>query len=68
MEDFWVTVERMREAAKWMEDVVNEWLDKGQAVFGDLLKKATEAIRTAGEREGKEVRVRLMEANRERTD
>ncbi len=65
MEDFWVTVERTREAAKWKEDVVNEWLDKGQAVFGDMLKKATEAIRRAEEREGKEVRVRLMETNRD---
>ncbi len=66
MEDFRVTVERTGEAARWSEDVENEWLEKGQAVCGDVLKEATEAIRRAEEREGEEVRVRLMETNRDK--
>jgi hypothetical protein len=29
MEDFGVTVERTGTAAKWKEDVINDWLEKG---------------------------------------
>jgi hypothetical protein len=57
MEDFWITVERTGEAARWNEAVISEWLEKGQAVCGDVMKEATEAIRKAEEREGEEVRV-----------
>jgi hypothetical protein len=41
MEDFRVTVERMGEAARCSEDIINEWLEKGRAVCGDVVKEAT---------------------------
>jgi hypothetical protein len=41
MEDFRVTVERTGEAARWNEDIINEWLEKGRAVCGDVVKEAT---------------------------
>ncbi len=34
MEDFRVTVERIREAAKWKEDIISSWMEKGQEVCG----------------------------------
>jgi hypothetical protein len=63
MEDFQVTVERTGEAAKWKEDIISSWMEKGREVWGDVLGEAKEAIRKAEEREGEEVRVRLMETN-----
>jgi hypothetical protein len=38
-------------------------MEKGREVWGDVLGEAKKAIRKAEEREGEEVRVRLMETN-----
>jgi hypothetical protein len=63
MEDFQTTVKRTGEAARWKQDIIDSWLEKGQQVCGDMLAEAVEAICEAEERKGKEVRVRLMETN-----
>jgi hypothetical protein len=62
MEDFQTTVKRTGEVARWKQDVIDNWLKKGQQVCGDMLAEAVEA-NEAEEREGEEVRVRLMETN-----
>jgi hypothetical protein len=63
MKDFWITLERMGEAARWKQDIIDSWLEKGQQVCGDMLAEAVEAIHEAEEREAKEVRIRLMETS-----
>jgi hypothetical protein len=59
MEDFQVTVERKGEAARWKQDIIDNWLETCEG----MLAEAVEAIREAEEREGEEVRIRLTETN-----
>ncbi len=63
MEDFQISVERTGEAAKWKEDIISSWMEKGREVCRDVLREAMEAIHKDKEREGEEVRVRLMETS-----
>ncbi len=56
-------MERTGTAAKWKEGIINDWLEKGREVWGDVLKEPMEAICRAEDREGEEVRVWLMEIN-----
>jgi hypothetical protein len=63
MEDFRITGERTGEAARWKQDIINSWLEKGQEVCEGMLAEAVEAIREAEETEGEEVKIWLMETN-----
>jgi hypothetical protein len=63
LEDFKVTVARTGEAARWKQNVADEWYDKGKEVCGSLLEESLEALREAEEREGAETRVCLMESH-----
>jgi CRP-like cAMP-binding protein len=56
MEDFRITVERTGEAARWDEATINNWMEKGRAVCGDVMKEVAEALRRAEARKGEEVR------------
>jgi hypothetical protein len=44
MEDFRITVEGTGEAARWDEATINDWMEKGRAVFRDVMKEVAEAI------------------------
>jgi hypothetical protein len=63
LEDFKVTVARTGEAARWKQDVADEWYNKGKEVCGSLLEESVGDLREAEEREGAETRVRLMESH-----
>ncbi len=65
MEDFRVTLERTRMAAKWNEATLNEWREKGRAACGGVLEEATTALEKAEAREAEEVRVQLMETTQD---
>ncbi len=63
LEDFGTTVVRTGEAARWKQGIIDIWLENGQEVCGTMLEEAVEAIREVEEREGAEIRVRLMESH-----
>jgi hypothetical protein len=65
IEDFRVTVERTGMAAKWDKTVINDWIEKGRTVCGDIIREATAALEKAEAREVEEVMVWLMETTRE---
>ncbi len=65
MEDFRTTVERTGTAARWDETVI-DWIEKGQAVYRDIMKEIVNAVDKAEAREAEEARVRLMETNRDK--
>ncbi len=58
-------MERTGIAARWDETVIDDWMEKGQTVRGDIMKEAADALERAEAREAEEVRVRLMETNRD---
>jgi hypothetical protein len=61
MGDFKATVARVKEACKWKHGTAEDWYAKGEDICGDLLEKATEALKEAEAREAAEAKVRLME-------
>jgi hypothetical protein len=66
IEDFWVTSERTRMAAKWDETIINEWIQKGWTLCGGIIQEATAALERAEAREAEEVGVWLMETTRDK--
>jgi hypothetical protein len=37
IEDFQITVEMTGEAARWDKTTINDWMEKGRAVCGDVM-------------------------------
>ncbi len=62
MEDFQITLERIRMATKWDEEMVTAWEEKGKNIFGSILEEAESALNRAEVREADETRVQIMEA------
>ncbi len=52
-------------AAKWDEAGINEWMEKGRAVYRGIIEESTAALEKAEARKSEEVRVRLMENTRD---
>jgi hypothetical protein len=59
--DFKATVARVKEAFKWKHGTAEDWFAKGEDVCGDLLEKATEALKEAEARKVAEAKVWIME-------
>jgi ketopantoate reductase len=62
---FQITVERTWVAARWDKAVINDLMEKGRAVCGDIMRKVADAVHRVEAREAEEARVRLMETNRD---
>jgi hypothetical protein len=54
--DFKATVARVEEACKWKQGTAEGWYAKGEDACGDLLEKATEALKEAEAREAAEAK------------
>ncbi len=59
--DFKATIARVKEACRWKQGTAEDWYAKGEDVCGDLLEKATEALKEAEAREAAEAKVQIME-------
>jgi phage-related minor tail protein len=59
--DFKAAVARVKEACKRKHGTAEDWYTKGEVACGDLLEKATEALKEAEAREAAEAKVRIME-------
>jgi hypothetical protein len=59
--DYKATIDRVAEASKWKEGMIEDWVNKGELACGDLLEKAEEVLKEAEEREEAEAKIRIME-------
>ncbi len=59
--DFKTTIDRVAEASKWKEGVVEDWTNRGELACADLIEKAEEVLKEAEAREEAEAKVRIME-------
>jgi hypothetical protein len=66
LKDYKVTLERIAMAAKWNNDTISAWQQKGQDACEDLLKEAEKALKKAKEREATETMLKIMEARRDK--
>jgi hypothetical protein len=59
--DYKTTIDRVAEASKWKEGMINDWVNKGELACGDLMEKAEKALKEAEKREEAEAKIRIME-------
>ncbi len=59
--DYKATIDRVAEASKWKEGMIDDWVNKGELACGNLMEKAEEALKEAEEREEAEAKIRIME-------
>ncbi len=55
------TIDRVAEASKWKEGMIEDWVNKGKLACGNLMEKAEEALKEAEKREEAEAKIRIME-------
>ncbi len=60
--DYKATIDRVAEASRWKEEMINDWINKGELACGNLMEKAEEALKEAEEREEAEAKIRIMES------
>ncbi len=60
--DFKATIDRVAEASKWKQGMIEDWTNKGELACADLMEKAEEALKEAEMREEAEAKVRIMES------
>ncbi len=53
-------------AAKWNNETISSWEEKGEDACGNLIKKAGLALKKAEDRQADEARLRKMEASRDK--
>jgi hypothetical protein len=59
--DFRTTTDRVAEASKWKEEVIEDWINRGEGACVNLIEKAEEVLKEAEAREEAEAKVRIME-------
>jgi hypothetical protein len=59
--DYKATIDRVAEASKWKEGMIEDWVNKGELACGDLMEKAEEVLKEAEKREEAEAKIRIME-------
>ncbi len=59
--DFKATIDRVAEASKWKEELIEDWTNRGELACADLMEKAEEVLKEAEMREEAEAKVRIME-------
>jgi hypothetical protein len=59
--DYKATIDRVAEASKWKEGMIEDWINKGELACGDLMEKAEEVLKEAEKREEAEAKIRIME-------
>ncbi len=59
--DFKTTIDRIAEANKWKEEMIEDWTNRGEQACANLIEKAEEALKEAEVREEAEAKVRIME-------
>jgi hypothetical protein len=60
--DYKATIDRVAEASKWKEGMIEDWVNKGELACGDLIEKAEEVLKEAEKREEAEAKIRIMES------
>jgi hypothetical protein len=66
LEDYRITLERIKMAANWDGDTVSAWEETGKNVYGSVLEEEEPALKRAEDREADEARVWIMEASQDK--
>jgi hypothetical protein len=59
--DYKATIDRVAEASKWKEGMIDDWVNKGELACGNLMEKAEEVLKEAKKREEAEAKIQIME-------
>jgi F0F1-type ATP synthase membrane subunit b/b' len=59
--DFKATIDRVAEASRWKQEMIEDWLSRGKMVCANLLEEAEKVLREAEAREEAEAKIRIME-------
>jgi hypothetical protein len=59
--DYKATIDRVAEASRWKEEMINDWISKGELACGNLMELAEEALKEAEKKEEAEAKIQIME-------
>jgi hypothetical protein len=59
--DFKATIDRVAEASKWKEEMIEDWISRGEQACAKVIETAGEVLKEAEAREEAEAKVRIME-------
>jgi hypothetical protein len=58
---FKATIDRVAEASRWKEDMIEDWTNRSEVACANLIEKAEKVLKEAEAREEAEAKVRIME-------
>ncbi len=59
--DFKATIDRVAEASKWKEEMIEDWISRGEQACAKVIEMAEQVLKEAEAREEAEAKVRIME-------
>jgi hypothetical protein len=59
--DFKATIDRVAEASKWKEEMIEDWISRGEQACAKVIETAEQVLKEAEAREEAEAKVRIME-------